>query len=222
MGFGQPRGGVPSWALSFNSVEHRPIAWVVEEAPGVHCLAAYDKPVDDARLVGSAAVLIEHGSWGWPHRRTQGRCYSFDVFDRPRRSTSFDLVHLRRLCAEYALTQPDLAPLVPMFDGNDSKIIERVPFARVRTAGSMTLMLLAPLAAARCAVAACVVWARARRAYRASALHETVSRVYEGKAAYRHRRGLCIQCGYDLIGLPTPTCPECGYVAELASAVAEG
>jgi hypothetical protein len=24
----------------------------------------------------------------------------------------------------------------------------------------------------------------------------------------------CRQCGYSMIGLPTPRCPECGYVAE--------
>ncbi|MCW5776400.1 MAG: hypothetical protein KIS87_08190 [Phycisphaeraceae bacterium] len=211
-GFGQPRGGVHSWALSSNSVEHRPIAWVVEERPGVHRLVPYCEPVDDTRLVGSAALLIEHGGWGWPHRRTEGRCYSFHVFDRAQRPVSLDLVRLRGMCADYARTQQDLAPFVPLFEGNDAKIVERVPFARLRTAASVTLMPLALLAAVRLVVAACVVSARAWRAYQASALHEAMTRVYEGKTAYRNRRGLCVHCGYDLAGLPSSICPECGEV----------
>lgn len=33
---------------------------------------------------------------------------------------------------------------------------------------------------------------------------------------HRRKRGLCVKCGYNLIGLPAPRCPECGTPVESA------
>lgn len=38
--------------------------------------------------------------------------------------------------------------------------------------------------------------------------------LYYGRIALRKRKGKCILCGYPLHGLPTPTCPECGFERE--------
>jgi hypothetical protein len=43
------------------------------------------------------------------------------------------------------------------------------------------------------------------------AIFAIVTAVSAPRAAYRHRRGLCARCGYDLAGLAT--CPECGEAA---------
>ncbi|MHC4445803.1 MAG: hypothetical protein ACYTBZ_21165 [Planctomycetota bacterium] len=32
---------------------------------------------------------------------------------------------------------------------------------------------------------------------------------------YRHRKGLCLKCGYKLTGLPESRCPECGMAFDL-------
>ena len=33
---------------------------------------------------------------------------------------------------------------------------------------------------------------------------------YFGIPILRRKRGLCVRCGYDISGIPSPVCPECG------------
>jgi hypothetical protein len=41
-------------------------------------------------------------------------------------------------------------------------------------------------------------------------LAASFAQVRRVKRCYRKLRGLCISCGYDLIGIPAAVCPECG------------